>query len=82
MIAIDLSNFLTTVDLNPILSTMPSIIFYLEFSPQAQAFIDNLNKTLITILIFLVITPVHPAGCLSFRRFRKNFNKRADKLDF
>jgi len=26
--------------------------YYLEFSPQAQAFIDNVNKTLITILIF------------------------------
>ena len=26
--------------------------YYLEFSPQAQAFINNVNKTLITILIF------------------------------
>ena len=29
--------------------------FYLDFSPQAQAFIDNLNKTLITILIFWLL---------------------------
>jgi len=26
--------------------------YYLEFSPESQAFIDNVNKTLITILIF------------------------------
>jgi len=29
--------------------------YYLEFSPQAQAFIDNANKTLITILIFWLL---------------------------
>jgi len=29
--------------------------YYLEFSPQAQAFIDNVNKTLITILIFWLL---------------------------
>jgi len=29
--------------------------YYLDFSPQAQAFIDNLNKTLITILIFWLL---------------------------
>jgi len=29
--------------------------YYLEFSPESQAFIDNLNKTLITILIFWLI---------------------------
>jgi len=29
--------------------------FYLDFSPQAQVFIDNVNKTLITILIFWLL---------------------------
>jgi len=29
--------------------------YYLEFSPQAQAFINNVNKTLITILIFWLL---------------------------
>jgi len=29
--------------------------YYLDFSPQAQAFIDNVNKTLITILIFWLL---------------------------
>jgi len=29
--------------------------YYLEFSPESQAFIDNVNKTLITILIFWFI---------------------------
>ena len=29
--------------------------YYLEFSPESQAFIDNLNKSLITILIFWLI---------------------------
>jgi len=41
MIAIDLSNFLITVDLNPILSTMPSIIF----STIIQSPILNLFST-------------------------------------
>jgi len=29
--------------------------YYLEFSPQSQTFIDNVNKTLITILIFWLL---------------------------
>ena len=29
--------------------------YYLEFSPEAQSFIDNVNKSLITILIFWLI---------------------------
>ncbi len=29
--------------------------YYLEFSPESQSFIDNLNKSLITILIFWLI---------------------------
>jgi len=41
MIAIDLSNFLITIDLNPILSTMPSIIF----STIIQSPILNLFST-------------------------------------
>ena len=29
--------------------------YYLEFSPESQSFIDNVNKSLITILIFWLI---------------------------
>jgi len=39
--------------------------YYLDFSPQAQVFIDNLNKTLITILIFWLLHQfIQPAAYL------------------
>jgi len=39
--------------------------YYLDFSPQAQVFIDNLNKTLITILIFWLLHQfIQPASYL------------------
>ena len=42
MIAIDLSNFLTTVDLNPIRSTIPSIMFSTIIqSPTLNLFSTN-----------------------------------------
>ena len=56
--------------------------YYLEFSPESQSFIDNVNKITYYNFNFLAISPIHSTGCLSFRRVRKNFNKRADKLDW
>jgi len=55
--------------------------YYLEFSPESQSFVDNLNKSLITVLIFLVNTPICSTCKLSLRRTRKTFNKRINWLD-
>ena len=55
--------------------------YYLEFSPESQSFIDNVNKSLITILIFWLIHQfIQPVSYL-LGGVRKTFNKRVNWLD-
>ena len=55
--------------------------YYLEFSPESQTFIDNVNKSLITILIFWLIHQFIQPVTYLLGGLRKTFNKRTNWLD-